>query len=123
MLETPEFVGIDKNPTVSLKQYGIVSRNEKSDQHLCVYKINDFSYDYSFLYESEIKDLLELKSWVEVEKRDGFLAYCGRTLENFLELPFAYKVFSMIQFFGLESIMGKSLNPMTHMEAVRMIES
>ena len=123
MLETPEFVGIDKNPAISLKQYGIVCRNEKSDQYFCFYQTDKLKYDYGFIHESDISDLLNLNSWLEEKKRNEFLKYCGQDLKTFNKLPFIHKAYSLIQFFGHEDIMGKSINPLTFMEVVDMIEN
>lgn len=123
MLPIPVFEGFEGDVKSSLRTYGFVCRNEKSDQHFCFYKTGDLTYDYGFLYESEIFDLVNLKSWLDKDKRDAFLKYCGQDVTAFNKLPFLYKAYSLFQFFGHEDIMGKSTNSFTFNEAIDMIEN
>lgn len=123
MLPEPVFEGFDNDIKSSLHKYGFVCRNEKSDQYFCFYQTDKLKYDYGFIHESDISDLLNLTSWLEEKKRNEFLKYCGQDLKTFNKLPFIHKAYSLIQFFGHEDIMGKSINPLTFMEVVDMIEN
>jgi hypothetical protein len=123
MLFESVFEGFDNDFKTSLHKHGFICRNEKSDQYFCFYQTDKLKYDYGFIRESEISDLLNLNSWLDKEKRADFLKYCGQDLKNFNRLPFLHKAYSMIQFFGYEEIMGKSINSLTYMEVIDMIEN
>lgn len=122
MTEELKFEGFDNDYKKSLLNYGFICRNEKSDQYLCFYKTNNNQYDYGFMNESEIDELLSLESWMSKEQKEDFLKYCGQTHQNFDKLPFLHKSYSLVQFFGHEDILGKSLSPMSLIEAIKLIE-
>jgi len=116
------FQGFEKDLKSALNKHGFICRNEKSDQYLCFYKIDDYNFELGFLNESEIEELVTLKSWINENERNNFLKYCGQKLDKFLELPFRHKAYSMIQFFGFEDIMGKTIQPLTYHDVLTMIE-
>lgn len=113
--ENTKYVGVDPSPEISFSKYGFICKQEKADQYICVYKVSDDLYDYGFLCESEINDFLEVshKNWMTKEHIDGFVRYIDKTKEEFLSLPFQFKAFAMIQYFGFSDIMGSSFDPMT----------
>lgn len=117
-----KFDGFVEDFQKSLTDYGFICRNEKSDQYLCFYKVNENLYDYGFMNESEIDELLSLKSWMSEEQKNSFLEFCGQTHEKFDTLPFLHKTYSLVQFFGYEDIFGKSFNPMTLSDAIKLID-
>jgi hypothetical protein len=123
MLRDNIFEGFEEDFRKSLSKHGFICRNEKSDQYLCFYKKDTNNYDYSFVNESEIDELVGLKSWVDETKRNEFLQYCGQSLENYYKLPFSHKAYSLMKFFGNEDIMGKSSNSLTYNEVISMIEN
>jgi hypothetical protein len=114
-----EFYGLESDVYDSLLNYGLIVRLEKSDQYVCIYKANDM-YDYGFINESELHELMNLKSWVTTEDRDSFLSFCDKDLNGFLELDFCQKLFAMISFFGVEDIMGPSYDPLSLKEAIKL---
>jgi hypothetical protein len=119
MIKDYKFYGMDQDIGVSLSNYGLVVRNEKSDQYTCIYRNNE-KYDFSILCESELVELIQLKSWIDKDKRDQFLTFCDQTIESFLDLPFIHKLFSMIHYFSVEDIMGTSYDPLTFKEALKL---
>jgi len=123
MSEDLKFEGFDKDFKKSLSNHGFICRNEKSDQYLCFYKTKDGQYDYGFMNDSDIDELMSLKSWLNQEQKEEFLKYCGQNQHNFGKLPFLHKSYSLVQFFGHEDILGKSINPMSLIEAIRLIEN
>lgn len=122
MTEDLKFEGFDTDYKKSLLNYGFVCRNEKSDQYLCFYKTKDNKYDYGFINNSEIDELLSLKSWMTKDQKEDFLKFCGQTQQNFGKLPVLHKTYSLVQYFGYEDILGKSLNPMSLIEVIKLIE-
>lgn len=122
MIEDLKFEGFDSDYKTSLLNYGFICRNEKSDQYLCFYKTKDSQYDYGFINNSEINELLSLKSWMNEEQKKSFLKFCGQNQQNFDKLPFLHKSYSLVQFFGHEDILGKSESPMSLIEAIKLIE-
>jgi hypothetical protein len=119
MIKDYKFYGMDEDIGKSLANYGLVVRNEKSDQYTCIYK-NKENYDFSILCESELMDLIDLKSWLDKDKRDQFLNFCDQTVESFSKLPFIHKLFSMIHYFNVDDIMGTSYDPVTFKEALKL---
>ena len=79
MIKDYKFYGMDEDIGKSLANYGLVVRNEKSDQYTCIYK-NKENYDFSILCESELMELMNLKRWLDKETRDKFLVFCDQTL-------------------------------------------
>jgi hypothetical protein len=114
-----EFYGLESDTYNSLLNYGLIVRPEKSDQYVCIYKVNDM-YDYGFINESELHEHVTLKSWVTSKARDSFLSFCDKDLNGFLELDFCQKLFAMISFFGVEDIMGPSYDPFSFKEAIKL---
>jgi hypothetical protein len=116
-------MGLVESEEMSLRDYGFVCRSEKSDQYVCIYKLDNNKYEYGLLEESEIEELLTGKSWMRKKQISDFLKYCGQNLNNFIKLPFTHKAFTMIQFFGAEAIMGKTIDPMTLDQALEFMHS
>lgn len=121
MHKKTDFIGLDDDLSVSLDKYGIICRNERSDEYMCVYKKNDLYYDYAYICESELHDLLDLKSWMDKKTKKQFLEFCGQKVEDVKKLPFIHKLFSMIQFFGAADFMGVSFECLTEKEVMTMI--
>ena len=119
MIKDYKFYGMDEDIGKSLANYGLVVRNEKSDQYTCIYK-NKENYDFSILCESELMELMDLKSWLDKETRDKFLVFCDQTVDSFSNLPFIHKLFSMIHYFNVDDIMGTSYDPVTFKEALKL---
>jgi hypothetical protein len=122
MSYTIECIGLDEDIKISLKEKGLVCRNERSDEYFCVYKKSNNFYDYSFLYESEIIELMEEKSWLSKIQINSFLNFCGLSLESFYKLSFAHKVHNLISYFSIQDIMGISFNDLTFQEAYNLID-
>lgn len=122
MIKDYKFFGMDEDLGKSLSNYGLVVRNEKSDQYTCIYRNKD-NYDFSILCESELMDLMELRSWLDKDKRDQFLNFCDQTIKSFSELPFIHKLFSMIHYFNIDDIMGISYDPVTFKEALKLAKN
>ena len=49
MIKDYKFYGMDEDIGKSLANYGLVVRNEKSDQYTCIYK-NKENYDFSIFF-------------------------------------------------------------------------
>jgi hypothetical protein len=116
------FIGVDKDIKLSLEKYGVICRNERSDEYMCFFKVNDLHYDHNLICESELDDFLSLKSWIDTKTRKQYLEFCNQSLEDVKKLPFVHKLFSMIQFFGVQDIMGKTIDPLTLTEALDMMQ-
>ena len=117
-----DFYGLGNDLYDSLLNYGLVVRNEKSDQYACIYKIDD-KYDYSFLNESELDGLVKGTGWIEKDSINSFLNFCDKNLNEFLELNFCQKLFALISFFGVADIMGMSYDPFSLKEAIKLTKT
>lgn len=117
------FETLDNNLNVALEKYGLAVRNERADEYLCYYKVKDYIYDYGFIRESELDELLDLKLWIDEESRNKFLEFCDQKLEDYKKLPFIHKLFGMLKYFKVEDIMGKCFDPMTLTEVITEIKN
>jgi hypothetical protein len=104
-----------------LQQYGIVCRREKSDQYYFIYKTPS-GFDEGFLCESEINDLILGKSYFTGKQVSDFLLSINENISKFVNHPILYKVYTLINYFGVEEIMGKSISSLTLNEALYILE-
>ena len=121
-MENLTFYGTDANLETSLFEYGLLVSNEEhpdgSHTHFCVYRMGD-GYGTGHMAESEIDELLDVKSWASEQDLNGFFSYVGyhKTHEGYLGNDLATKISDLISYFGTENIMGTDYNPMTEEEA------
>jgi hypothetical protein len=102
----------------SLTKHGLIVQNHKSDSYLCLYR-HDTAFELGFATESEISDLLNGKSWVDQKQIKKFYSDLNLERETFINLPFIYKLHSMMKYFGVTDIMGKKVYEMTLDDALR----
>jgi hypothetical protein len=121
MINSEGIEGFTSDYKSCLKEYGLVCRREKSDQYHFMYKVPD-GFDEGFLYESEINDLVLGKSYFTSEEVNEFLSKYNHTLFKFIGYPILFKVYNLIQHFGTEAIMGKSITTLTLSEALHILE-
>lgn len=101
----------------SLVKHGLIVQNHKSDSYMCLYK-HDEKYELGFASESEVEDFLNGKSWatsIEVKK---FYSDIALEKQTFINLPFIYKLHSIMNYFGVEDFMGKKLYEMSLEDAL-----
>lgn len=102
----------------SLTKHGLIVQNHKSDSYLCLYK-HDEAFELGFASESEISELLNGKSWVNKNQIQKFYSDLHLEEETFTNLPFIYRLHSIIKYFGVTDIMGRKVYEMTLDEALR----
>jgi hypothetical protein len=120
MINNINYIGLEEDIFSSLKNEGFICKNERSDEYLCLYKKPNEHYDYGFLCESEITELMEEKSWLTKIQINSFLNFCDQTFEDFMNSSFIQKAYKLIKYFGTEDIMGKSFNDFTLSEACNL---
>ena len=113
--------GFTGDVKTSLKEYGLVCRREKGDQYHFIYSIPE-GYEEAFIRESDINDLVLGKEYLGSEEINAFLQKNNHTITKFTEYPILYKVYSLSQYFGYETIMGKSIYPLTLNEVLTILE-
>lgn len=113
-----EFQTID-NTSIrdSLTKHGLIVQNHKSDSYLCLYK-HDNAYELGFASESEISDLLNGKSWLNKQQINKFYSDVNLDVITFINLPFIYKLHSIMNYFGVGDIMGRKIYEMSLDEAL-----
>lgn len=122
-MRTLYFNGVNNMDGVeSIQKLGFSCRNEKSDEYLCVYKIDNSNYEYGFLRESEIHELLNGESWMTKEDISGFFKRIELDKKSFLSLDFPHKAYTLLNNFPIHDIMGKSVDPMSLQEAIEFIQ-
>lgn len=124
MIDKSLFFGKGEDYSSSLKNYGFVCRNERSDQYYLIYKYNDLFYDEGFINESDINELVsEKKTYLDKEHLDKFLSSNNLTSESFIKLNVVDKLDLMFKEFGAEEVMGKSSQALTFEEAFHIVEN
>lgn len=109
----------DKNQEKSLQENGLIISNYKSDCYLCAYK-HDETYEIGFASESEIEDFLNGKSWAPKKQIKKFINnFLDIDERSFYNLPFIYKLYFIMQYFGVKHIMGPKIFEMSLTEALR----
>lgn len=121
-MEGVELCDTSINLRNTLKEHGLVCRREKSDQYYFIYKTPE-GYDESFLCESEIDELLSDKSYLSKTEINDFISFVNESLSSFLNKPMLYKVDKLIKHFGSDTIMGKSVSPLTLTEALYILDN
>lgn len=125
ILESPNlFIGIDgntDNPILSLMNSGLICKQYKGDSYVCIYK-NDTDYDFGFIRDYDVKELLDGKDWIDLETANKFLEYCGLTRSEYDRLPMVNKLYSLFQYFKVDNIMGKCIDPMDIKDATKLME-
>lgn len=114
-----EFKTID-NTSIrdSLTKHGLIVQNHKSDSYFCLYKHDD-AFELGFATESEICDLLNGKSWLNKTQIKKFFLDLKLDEDTFINLPFIYKLHSMMKYFGVTDIMGRKIYEMNLDEALK----
>lgn len=102
----------------SLTNHGLIIQNQKSDSYLCLYKHDD-TFELGFACESEISELLSGRSWVDKNQIKKFYSDISLEEDTFINLPFIYRLHSIIKYFGVADIMGKKIYEMTLDDALR----
>lgn len=101
----------------SLRKHRLIVQNFKSDLYYCLYEDRG-SYEYCFLCESDIKDLLNSKSWLTKTDLNKFFNDIEIEKSVFMKLPFIYQIKSLMEYFKTEDIMCKKTHYMTFDEAM-----
>lgn len=108
----------DLTPEQSLKKHGIIVQNFKSDYYYCLYE-HDGSYEYGFSSESEIEELISGNSFLTKSEINSFLnEFLDMEESAFKNLPFIYKLNTLMQYFTKNDIMGKKTHYMNLDEAL-----
>jgi hypothetical protein len=102
----------------SLIKHGLIVQNHKSDSYLCLYR-HDETYELGFASESEVKDFLSGKSWATINDIKKFYSDISLDKETFINLPFIYKLHSIMNYFGVQDIMGRKLYEMSLEDVLR----
>lgn len=114
-----EFKTIDEsNIRDSLTKHGLIVQNHKSDSYLCLYKHDD-TFELGFASESELTDFLNGNSWANSKQIKKFYSDLNLESETFLNLPFIYKLHSIMKYFGVGDFMGRKVYEMTLDDALR----
>lgn len=106
----------------SLKEFGMVCRKEKSDQYYFIYKVNE-GYEEGFIRESDIVEFMNGDTGYSKQQIEQFLSETARTSNaDFIKLPVLEKVSKLSEHFGVETILGKSIAPLTLAVALDIID-
>jgi hypothetical protein len=120
-LDNFNYMHFGTSPKMSLKDYGMVCRQERSDQYYFIYKINE-GFEEGFISETDIKDFMSGKVGYSLDEINGFLNTTNHNIHEFLKLPILEKVYKLSEHFGVETILGKSISPLTLATVLDIIE-
>ena len=106
----------------SLEEYGMVCRRERSDQYYFIYKVNE-KYEEGFTSESEIHEFMDGECGYSKKEIKNFLNSTAMSnYSDFMKSPLLEKVYKLSQHFGVETILGKSISPLTFSTVMDIIE-
>jgi len=102
-----ELQGGDFNLETSLLEYGLlIGKNDycyEWDEWFAIYK-NGAGFGISYIRESSILALMNgSESWFVP---NDVLDFCGQTLEEFTDIPFIHQLSSVIDYYGVDNILG-----------------
>ena len=121
-LDNFDYMHFGTSPKMSLKDYGMVCRQERSDQYYFIYKINE-GYEEGFISETDIKEFMNGETGFSKEEIQVFLHNTAKTsYTQFMKIPILEKVHKMSEHFGVETILGKSISPLTLATVMDIIE-
>ncbi len=109
--------GIDADLEISLIEYRLVwCKNEhcaEEGELFFIYRSPDIGGLFGCAYnrESEVNDLVNGKDWAKPEQIEGFLSFVGMERKAWLELSHGQKVSDLINYFGVENILGTDYHP------------
>lgn len=114
--------GPDVCLATSLDEYGFVAKKGEDypDEYFVLYK-TVFGYDFGWIRESELDDIVLLEDWADEEDIDSFLSTVDSTKDEWLRLNFVSKLHNMFYYWGHQNIMGDSYEPIGRDEAFEMI--
>lgn len=122
LLDNFNYMFFGNSPKTSLKDFGMVCRKERSDQYYFIYKINE-GYEEGFISETDIKEFMNGETGFSNEEIQAFLHNTAKTsYTEFMSFPILEKVYKMSEHFGVETILGKSISPLTLATAMDIIE-
>lgn len=117
-----DYMFLGNSIKTSLKDYGMVCRNERSDQYYFIYKVNE-GFEEGFISETEIKDLMSGNSGFSLEEIQEFLDKTAKTSYiEFMKIPILNKVYKLSEHFGVETILGKSIYPLTFTTVMNILQ-
>jgi len=116
------FVGADVNLDIALYDYGMIwGKNEHcdKDQNMFVYNVQNTGesfekqlFDFAYLSVEDIKGFLQ-EDWFNFEQFKSFMGLdksLKEVLETYSNDSFFDLVYSMVQYYGYENIMGGVYN-------------
>jgi len=111
MTDTLDYMYFGDSLKQSLKDYGMICVNEKSDQYHFIYKVQD-KYEEGFITQTEITEFLDCKLGYTNKEIKKFLSETAKSsLKEFKGLPILQQVYKLSEHFGVETILGKSIAP------------
>lgn len=122
MIDNLNYMYFGNSLKESLKQFGMVCRKEKSDQYYFIYKVNE-GYEEGFIRDTDIVEFMNGEVGYSNQEVKEFLLNTARTSHSeFMKLPILEKVLKLSTHFGVETILGKSIAPLTLAVALTIIE-
>lgn len=117
--------GVDADTEISLFEYGFVASqpDEKDypDEWFVIYKIGDDKFGTGWIREAELNNIVSGNDWANEEDVQRFLSFVGQDFNSWLNLMFVNKLSDVINYWGVENIMGTEYSPMDKEEALQRI--
>lgn len=123
MSEYIKYMHFGNSLKLSLKDYGMICRKERSDQYYFVFKVNE-SYEEGFTTDSEVREFMDGKSGYSKKEIKNFLNTTANTnYMDFMKLSILEKIYKLSKHFGVETMLGKAIGGLTLASAVHMLET
>jgi hypothetical protein len=120
-MKNTNYIGVCDNLEESIRNYGFLCSNERSDEYYCIYKNSDSEgYGEAVITESSIHELLEGDICSKEEVADFLLANGNISLETFKTFSFPVKATDLMNYFGSDLVMGKCFDTLSMEEMLSM---
>lgn len=120
-----EWEGVDANLEISLFEYGFVAsqpeEKDYSDEWFVIYKIDNNNFGTGWIREAELNNIVSGNDWANEEDVQKFLSFVGQDFNSWLNSTFINKMSDVINYWGVDNIMGTEYSPMDKEEALQKI--
>jgi len=103
------YSGIDSSNEISLFEYGLLVRyNKKDNDFHCIYRVNENLFDWGYISESDLNNLINGKDWMNESDINSFLSYVGMDNNQWIDESFVNKLYNLLSYYGYENIFGSA---------------
>jgi len=126
-LDAYNWQGIDASLETSLMDYYLICTQDakdcKENDEYFVLFFDGQHFDCGYKREKELDDLINGDDWMNEDDIKSFLRTQGMNRNEWTCEPFVCKLYDLINYFGIENLMGSIYYPLDEDEIKNFIES